>query len=182
MFSSHTASCHYCAAWKGTETLRMFGDQHVTHRRAGQNCRDFYARVCFAWQVLCTVHRNIHFSGKKGALDFCRKQSLSSCARIDNSGFVASCRNNFGLDRYARICASNRFLDQQSLRAREFAAACAQHNVFNHRGNLARETVDGKLPASPTIPMPAANFRQARDARFFERRRSILEKANRQNP
>ena len=71
------------------------------------------------------MNRNIHFSGKKGSLDFCREQSFSSCARIDNSRSVAFCRDNFGLDCYIEMRVLNRFLDQQSLRACKFAAACS---------------------------------------------------------
>jgi hypothetical protein len=75
------------------------------------------------------MNRNIHMSGKEGTLDFCCEQSFSSRARIDNSDFVAPCRDNLRLNCDVRMCTSNRFFDQPSLRARELAAACSQDNL-----------------------------------------------------
>ena len=72
------------------------------------------------------MNRNIHVPGKKRALDFPRECSFSSCPRIDNSGFVALCRNNFGLDLCLRPYLLDCFFHQTSLRARQLAAACSQ--------------------------------------------------------
>jgi hypothetical protein len=57
------------------------------------------------------MNRNIHISGKEGTLDFCREQSFSPCARINNSDFVTPCRDNLRLDCDVRVCTSNRFFD-----------------------------------------------------------------------
>jgi len=57
------------------------------------------------------VNRNIHISGKEGTLDFDREQSFSPCAKIDNSDFVALCRDNLRLDCDVRICIPNHFFD-----------------------------------------------------------------------
>jgi len=75
------------------------------------------------------MNRNIHMSGKEGTLDFCREQSFSPFARINNSDFVALCRDNLRLDCDVRVGISNRFFDEPSLRARELAAACSQDNL-----------------------------------------------------
>ena len=85
------------------------------------------------------MNRDIHVSGDQRSLDFCRKQSFSPCARIESPGFISLCDNNCGLDCHTRMRLSNRFLDQQSLRARKFAAACSQDDVLNHRGNVGRD-------------------------------------------
>jgi hypothetical protein len=44
--------------------------------------------------------------------------------------------------------ASNCLLNQQSLYARKLAAPCAEGDLRNHRGNVTRDTLQGKLPAS----------------------------------
>src|SRR6266496_5719847 len=98
MSSSHTTGCDYRTVWKWTKTAWVFRDQHIVHRGAGEDCRDFDAYARFTRQVLRTMNRNIHISGNKGTLDFCREQSLSSRARINNSDFVALCRDNLRLD------------------------------------------------------------------------------------
>jgi hypothetical protein len=107
----------------------MFRNQHIVHWRAGKDCCDFDTEACFTWQVLRTMNCNIHLSVNEGSLDFCCEKSFSSRARIDNSGFVSSCRDNLRLDCDARMCTSNRFFDQPRLRARKFAAACSQDNL-----------------------------------------------------
>ena len=126
MFPSHAAGCNRGTLRKGSKTPPVFGNQHVLHGRPGKNCRDFCVRACFTWQVLGTMNRNIHVPGKKRALDFPRECSFSSCPRIDNSGFVALCRNNFGLDLCLRPYLLDCFFHQTSLRARQLAAACSQ--------------------------------------------------------
>jgi hypothetical protein len=85
------------------------------------------------------MNSDIHVSSEKRSLDFCRKQSFSSCARIESPGFISLCGDNFALDCYTRMCLSNRFLDQQSLGARKFAAACSQDDIFIHRENVGRD-------------------------------------------
>jgi hypothetical protein len=82
---------------------------------------------------------DIYVSSEKRLFDSCSKQSFSSCARIESRGFISLCGDNFGLDRYTRMRLSNCFLDQQGLRARKFAAACSQDDIFIHRENVGRD-------------------------------------------
>jgi len=81
------------------------------------------------------MNRNIHFSGEKHALDCCREHSLSSRLRINNAGFVPLCRNSFGLDLCLRPYLLNCFFHQTSLRARQFAAPCAEDNLLIFGGH-----------------------------------------------
>ena len=92
---------------------------------------------------------DIHLAGEKRSFDFRREQSFSTSSEVDNFGVIAACDDDFSLDCDARMRASNCLLNQQSLCARKLAAPCAEGDLRNHRGNVTRDTLQGKLSASP---------------------------------
>ena len=91
------------------------------------------------------MNGDIYFPGEEGSLDFRREQSLSTSLEINNFGVIAARDDDFGFDRDVWVRASKCVLNQQSLRSRELAAPRAEDNFPNHRGNLMRDTLQGKL-------------------------------------
>jgi len=93
------------------------------------------------------VNRDIHVSREKSSLNFRREHAFSTSVEVHNFGAIAACDDHFGLDRDVRMRASNCLLNQQSLGARKLAAPRAQSDLRNHRGNVTRDTLQGKLRA-----------------------------------
>jgi hypothetical protein len=102
------------------------------------------------------MDRHIHLAREKRSFDFGSKYSLSACARLNDVWRIAACGDDFGLDCHTRMNRSNSFLDQKGLCARQFAAACAQDNPFEHRMNLTRDALQG---SSPKAEKRVAHFR-----------------------
>jgi hypothetical protein len=91
------------------------------------------------------VNRDIHLTGEKRSLDFSREQAFSTSMEIEIFWVISACDDDFGLNRDVRMRASNCLLNQQCLCARKLAAACTEGNLRNHRGNVTRDTLQGKL-------------------------------------
>src|SRR6266513_1123827 len=102
------------------------------------------------------MNRGIHLPGEKRSFDFRREQSFSTSIEIDNFGVITACHDDLGVDCDSRMHDSNCLLNQQSLCARKLAAPCAEGDLRNHRGNVTRDTLQGKLSASPTAPKRGA--------------------------
>src|SRR5512132_1308574 len=113
--------------------------------RPRKNCRDLCSRRTLARQVLRAVDCDIHLPGEKRSLDFRREQSFSTSIEVDNFGVIAACDNDFSLDCDARMRGSTCLLNPQSLYARKLAAPCPEGDLRNHRGNVTRDTLQGKL-------------------------------------
>jgi hypothetical protein len=105
------------------------------------------------------VNRDIDFAGEKRSLDFRREQAFATSLEIDNFDVIATCDDDFGLDCEIRIRTSKCLLNHPSLCARKLTAACAENNLPNHRENLMRDTLQGKLPGSLTARKRGADFR-----------------------
>src|SRR5262249_24247710 len=99
---------------------------------------------------------------------------------FDSFGLIAVCHDDFGLDYDVQMHASNCLLNQQSLCTRKLAAPRANGDLRNHRGNVTRDTLQGKLSASPTVQKGGADFRRAKDVPPPAREDSILVRLNRQ--
>jgi hypothetical protein len=91
------------------------------------------------------MNRGIHLPGEKRSFDFRREQSFSTSIEVDNFGVIPACHDDFSLDCDARMRGSNCLLNQQSLCARKLAAPCPEGDLCNHRGNVTRDTLQGKL-------------------------------------
>ena len=177
---SYAARSHCRAIGKRSETAGVFGNQHVIDWRPRKNCRDLCSRPGLARQILRAMDCDIHLPSEKRSLDFRREQSFSTSIEVDNFGVIAACHDDFSLDCDVRMRASNCLLNQQSLCARKLAAACAEGDLGNHRGNVTRDTLQGKLSACPTAPKRGADFRRGRNARSPASDDSILVRSNRQ--
>src|SRR4029077_21094201 len=92
---------------------------------------------------------DIHLASEKRSFDFRCEQSFSTSSEVDNFDVIAARDDDFRLDRDVRMRASKCILNQQSLCARKIAAACAEGDLGNHRGNVTRDTLQGKLSGPP---------------------------------
>jgi len=63
--------------------------------------------------------------------------------------------------------------------AGKVAAARAEGDLGNHRGNVTRDTLQGKLLARSTTPKRGVDFRPGRNAQASATDDSILVKSNR---
>lgn len=94
------------------------------------------------------MNRGIHLPGEQRSFDFRREQSFSTSIEVDNFSVIPACHDDFSLDCDARMRGSNCLRNQKSLCARKLAAPCSEGNLLNHRGNVTRDTLQGKLSAS----------------------------------
>jgi len=125
------------------------------------------------------VNRDIQFAGQKRSFDLRREQPFPTSIELDNFGVVASCDDDFRLDRDVRMRVSNCLFNQQSLCAGKVAAARAEGDLGNHRGNVTRDTLQGKLSACSTTPKRGVDFRLGRTAQASATHDSILVRSSR---
>ena len=123
---SYAASSHYRAIGQRIETTGVFGNKHVIDWRPRKNCRDLCSPRGLARQVLRAMDCDIHLASEKRSFDFRREQSFSTSSEVDNFGVIAACDDDFSINSDVWMRASNCILNQQSLRARKIAAACAE--------------------------------------------------------
>src|SRR5262245_61059647 len=156
----------------------MLGNQHVVDRSPWKSRSDLCSRAALTRQVLGAVNRDIHLRAEKRSLDFRREQAFSTRMEIDNFYVIAACHDDLGLDREVRMRPSNRLFNQQCLCTCQLTATCAEGDLANHRGNVMRDTWQGKLLASATVPMGGADFRRGKNVRQPARDDSALVRSN----